>query len=94
MARCAYCNATIVFGGRQVGEYQYCSTHHALLGRALQPDTHSDLAGLREQVRELHEDMLSLAEEVQQQRASLSEAAERLDFVERTLVQLRERPSP
>ena len=93
MARCAYCNATILFGGRQVGGYQYCNTHHALAGRALQPETQSDLAGLHEQLRELRDDLVSLAEEVQQQRASLSEVAERLDFVERTLVQLRERPT-
>lgn len=91
MARCAYCNATILFGGRTVGDHQYCSSHHALLGRAmLGGESQSDLAGVRELIRELREDMLALADEVQQQRASVTEAYERLDFVERALAQLRE----
>ncbi len=87
MAACAYCNATILFGGRRVGEYQYCSTHHALLGRSLvQAAEASEHGG----VRELNEELIALADEVERQRVALADAQERIDFLERALVQLRD----
>ena len=90
MAACGYCNATILFGGRRVGDVLYCSTHHALLGRALAqtPDA-SDLTGLRELLRDTQDDLLALADEVRQQRAAVSDASERLDFLERVVAQVR-----
>lgn len=85
MASCAYCNATILFGGRRIGEHLYCNTHHALLGRSLDQAQTNDPKLLRE----LQEDSLALAEEVQQLRTSLNEAQERIDFLERAIAQLR-----
>jgi hypothetical protein len=65
------------------------TTH--FLGRSLaQADAQAHRGDARDTVRELQEDIVALAEEVQRQRALLSEANERIDFLERALVQVRE----
>ena len=89
MAKCAFCNKTIVFGGRRVGEQLFCNAECLIHGRQLGAiDEHSDVAGLREAVRNLRDALLVVAEETEQQRTLLNEVTERLDFAERRLAQL------
>jgi hypothetical protein len=93
--RCAFCNSTILFGGRRVGEYVFCNSRCLLHGRPfLQADQQAAVADLNEALRELRDDLLLLADEVQQLRTAVGEANERVDFTERALVQLREAIKP
>lgn len=94
MVRCAFCDATIIFGGRRVGDLQYCNTHHALMGRGLTvAPSDTSIAELQNVIRFLHEDVMALAAEVQEQRVGLAESQERVDFLERALAQVRSQQS-
>ena len=89
MAKCAFCNKTIVFGGRRVGEHTFCNAQCLIHGRQLVTiDENADAAGLRDAVQALRDALLVLAEETEQQRTLLTEVTERLDFAERSLTQL------
>jgi hypothetical protein len=89
MAKCSFCNKTIVFGGRRVGELLFCNAECLIHGRQLVTiDENADAAGLREAVRDLRDALLVVAEETEQQRTLLTELTERLDFAERALAQL------
>lgn len=90
MAQCAYCSATILFGGQRAGDYVFCNARCLLHGRPLLlANDRVDVADLDQTVRDLREDLLIVVDELQQLRASLNEANERIDFTERALVQLR-----
>jgi hypothetical protein len=89
MAQCASCNATILFGGHRVGEYRFCSPRCLLMARPSVAE--ANLAGeVKDEVQQLREDLLLVVDELQQQRSAHMELHERLDFLERAVVQLRE----
>lgn len=89
MARCSFCNKTIVFGGRRVGELTFCNAECLIHGRQLVTiDENADAAGLLDAVHDLRDALVVVAEEVEQQRMLLTEVTERPDFAERTLAQL------
>ena len=91
MAQCGFCSTTILFGGKRLGDEVYCNARCMLQGRAVvAAEGGSD--DLWDIVIELRNEMLVLAEEMQEIRSALAEANERVDFAERTLVQLRESP--
>jgi len=91
MARCASCNRTILFGGHRLGEYRFCSPRCLLLARpGLVPNEQGGAGDTQDAIGCLREDIMLLVDELQQQREALSEAQERVDFLERTIVQLRE----
>lgn len=89
MARCAFCSTTILFGGKRVGDHVFCNGRCLLRGRPLllADDSTNDLWDAMDALRE---DMLVLADELHELRAAMSETNERLDFSERTMVQMRE----
>ena len=90
MARCGSCNRLILFGGMRLGDYLFCNSRCLLHGRLIHGGgDRDDQSGLREVILELHDDVSALAAEVEHQKASLAEGLERLDFVERALLQLR-----
>ena len=89
MAKCAFCNKTIVFGGRRVGKLVFCNSECLIHGRQLFTiDENADAAGLRDAVHALRDALVVLAEETEQQRSLLTELTDRLDFAERSLAQL------
>ena len=89
MAQCAYCNATILFGGHRRGEFRFCSPRCLMAAR---PSLLAEEAAgeVKDELAQAGDDVLILAEELQQQRAALSELQERVDFLERALARLRD----
>lgn len=88
MAKCSFCNKTIVFGGCRVGKLTFCNAECLIHGRQLVTfDENADAAGLHDAVRDLRDALLVIAEETEQQRTLLTELTERLDFAERALAQ-------
>lgn len=89
MAQCANCNATIIFGGHQVGEYRFCSSRCVMMAR---PSLAAgELAGgVADDLGQLRDDIVLIADDLQQQQTVQAELNERVDFLERTLAQLRE----
>jgi hypothetical protein len=91
VGNCGVCNATILFGGHRIGDTVFCSGRCLILGRSLvQPERQTDAGISLEAIRELREDVAALADDVQRQHDLLTDATERVDFLERALVQLRE----
>jgi hypothetical protein len=90
MTRCAYCNSTILFGGLRVGDHTYCNTRCRLRAQTLHlPPADRDVADLHAIITALHEDLLHLADEVHETRTALAEINERVDFLERSVSQLK-----
>jgi len=89
MAQCANCNALILFGGHQAGEFRFCSARCLMLARP-SLDAGDLAADITDDVGQLRDDLMLLAEELQQQRTAQVEMNERVDFLERVLAQLRD----
>lgn len=89
MAQCANCNATILFGGHQAGEFRFCSARCLMIAR---PSLAADnlARDVADDLEQLRDDVMLLAEELQQQRTAQTELHERVDFLERALAQLRD----
>lgn len=89
MAECTVCSATIIFGGRRLGEHVFCNSRCMMQGRALLAAEGGE-DELWDVIAELRDEMLIMAEEMHELRTSLAEANERLNFSERVLTQLKE----
>lgn len=93
MPRCANCGAMVIAGGVRDGDTLYCGEVCRHRSRSnVRSDDQLDVAGFRELVRELRDDVSALQDEVERQREALSQSDERLDFLERTVMQLRNPP--
>jgi hypothetical protein len=95
MTRCSYCNATILFGGIEVGEKRYCNARCRLKARSLLSITDpTDVSDLHAIITALHEELLQVADEVHALRGALAEAQERVDYLERSVAQLKSARNP
>lgn len=90
MTRCAFCDRVIVFGGRRHGNVQCCSKRCLLRLLILEDNRAPALSGVGDVIVELRDDVDTLMREMADQRAAVADALERLDFLERALVQSRD----
>jgi hypothetical protein len=90
MARCANCDKIILFGGRRYGSERCCSNRCLLRLLTKAQGQEPDLSAVSEVILELRDDVDALMAEMSQQRAALADVVERMDFLERALVQSRD----
>jgi len=95
VATCAVCKTIILFGGHRLGDARFCSARCLIRGRNLF-DQGARAAGNSgtARVEDLRDDLIAVANDLDRQQELLTDIAERLDFLERTVVQLRQDHGP